>query len=908
MIRPSSWASTQVFLYPALIIRYNFKLPFGSKFLEVTPMLGNLRLIKYITIALALTIFIGSCSGGELAILPGGYSTPAGGRAPQAGIHRCLGLYDIYISADRTVWEVYPHRTGMAHLNIIPLLEGKTDFLTIPEDGIQFLPDYIEATVEIQHPLESIGDFDANFFTGFDVKGIVMFPGTFTFPASQVITQDPNKGEGRVLNAHGHSRWWNPVEFTGTGFLQEYVEGKLALPPGGTPLVNATLHPFRYIFPPANAKRQGFPSGKKAQTTYQMLIPEPGEPFAIMYAIDASYGEPTLNVGDEEIKPKHFEMTANQPEPFNMSVYITNNTMWGDGIYEGGGTFDIEVEIFDWQDPRWVENITDKDRGLDSVYIEVPGIFADRIGLTPVTGNPPVVNGETTTAVVEGALEAGELVINDIVVSYTTTPAENTSYENATHIRDAINGIEELPITAKAKKDDPELGRINLKYDYAGPQYAIRIQDTPNLPQLGFNTFDTAVYEYESTPPPPGYWVIENGRHNLMWSKTQIANSLTITPGDYPMLIAALDYETDPLFLGEENHVTAYKLLTIPVSETIPELCELIPAVHNEDLGTGTIANAKQEWKADCDFIGYVGSPYTGRLLFNKKSDLPDGVQEICVMHVDEPQTASALTIITIADETKGVPLILQEDEVTGNIIIVNHTQQDEVLVYSASCEFLGSFDVGTGDDGYNSPIAVDFDDEGNMWMVSHRGSAGPELRQWHHYGEGVYVNVESARLDLVPFFGTGYIIYDLKVMPTENLVIIFAGDQMGHVEFFDVSAVPTVHLPGRTITNLFDTPLAPAGYPGLRITVGGDLMLDRMGDPETVRCRIVAAANIITGPVALSKFDFYANILNQSAFPGAVICLAMNNDPLEHRRHIVAFPLSETNKYRVFGVPLSQW
>ena len=882
-------------------------------------MSGYRRLLKYAVIIIALALLAGSCKGTDFTSLSFDLSTGVNGHEANAAMHHCLGLYDIIVSADRTKWDVYPRRAGMAHLNIIPLLEGDTDFLTIPDDGIVFEPDYIAATVSITHPLESAPGLDANFFTGFDVKGIVMFPGTYTFPDSNVITQDASKGEGRVLNADGYSRWWNPTEFADGDFLRAYVEGKLAIPTDGSSLITATLNPYKNFIPPTQVARRSFPSTKTVQVTYNILLPETGLPFALMYAIDAAY-EPPSNVPlGGPVNLSDFEMTSNQPEPYQFGYTISNNTMWGDGVFEGGGYFDMEVDVFDWQDPRPEDWFANKSRGIHAVCVEAPGLFEGRRFLTEYTGNPyipPVAHAATVSTVEAGQITSGQLEINGVVVPYTFTPVTNTSKDNADAIVKAINLLAaETHVNAKFAGVDgePNLGRISFKHQWPGAFSIAMLDDLPNIQPFHFESLsymdgDVPIAVDHLKVGKNLYYIAGNGNYEFKYTISALPNFLTIKPGSYPLLISAMDHSTDPIFPGDENRPTAYQIIYVAVSNFKPNICDETPAVHNVELGTGTIVNANLEYRADCDFIAYPGSPYLNRLIFNKGTTMPDGIQEICVMFVDTPDVATALPIITITDEKKGFPLILQEDSVTGNIIVVNHMDQDNILVFDYLGNFLNSFDYGDGDLGFNSPIAVDFDDQGTMWAISHRGKAGPELRHWYHSGNGIYVNAEIDRIDLAPTFGTGFTIYDLKLLPSENFLIIFASDQQGHIEFYDTTTSPPTRIEDRTIVNLYNTPLAPLGYPSFRIAVGGDLMIDLAGTSDQARCRIVAAANFNTGPLVFAKFDFFANKLNQASFTQPGLCFAMNPNSKSYLHRIVALPVAQSNHYRVFDVPASGW
>jgi hypothetical protein len=198
------------------------------------------------------------------------------------------------------------------------------------------------------------------------------------------------------------------------------------------------------------------------------------------------------------------------------------------------------------------------------------------------------------------------------------------------------------------------------------------------------------------------------------------------------------------------------------------------------------------------------------------------------------------------------------------------------------------------------------------MWSIGHRGSQGPLLMHWYWDPEsgdnGDYLRSVIDEVDLTPFFGNGYNIYDLKILPSENLIVIFGADQNGHVEYFDMTKTPPVVLPDRQAVNIYPVQLNPLHYPGLRITAGGGLMIDKKADPDQQRCRIVTAADYITGPLVLTKLDFWGHPLKSTAFNFPVLTIALSNSDLEWERNMVSFPLAETNNYSLYAVPQSGW
>jgi len=95
--------------------------------------------------------------------------------------------------------------------------------------------------------------------------------------------------------------------------------------------------------------------------------------------------------------------------------------------------------------------------------------------------------------------------------------------------------------------------------------------------------------------------------------------------------------------------------------------------------------------------------------------------------------------------------------------------------------------------------------------------------------------------------------------------------------------------------------------YPGLRICGGGDLLIDH-SESDLEGCRVVAAANLTTGSLALQKFDTFNNMLDVAYLPftNGALCLALNNDPVIDKRNLIAFPISMTNSFTLYTPPLT--
>ena len=91
--------------------------------------------------------------------------------------HRLWGEWKIYFNAAHDHVDVVPEREGRFHLNALKFLESYcSDCLKITQiknngDGT------IDLTVKITHPFKGFPQY-----TGFDVKGIIMFQGSHEIP------------------------------------------------------------------------------------------------------------------------------------------------------------------------------------------------------------------------------------------------------------------------------------------------------------------------------------------------------------------------------------------------------------------------------------------------------------------------------------------------------------------------------------------------------------------------------------------------------------------------------------------------------------------------------------------------------------------------------------------------------
>ena len=328
---------------------------------------------------LAVALILSGCAGSPTSpdIVQGPELTAARDVAGQA--HQCLGYYFATVDKDTQAVEVIEIRSGQWHFNLTGILNqtmgvsakmvpGQSD----PSHGLFVLD------ITLKHPFAAKPQF-----SGFDVKGILMTPGTLH--VGSLVFADAD--ETRLLNADGYTRWWNPTEFTQPGILG-YTKGNLALSPAG--VLTATINPFKGFADLLEAEtefgtiaaepidtdlgRGVFLSGSENTRRYEIRFPmDPGPKVKFGYAVDAAWNTPDPNPPVEV--PDDFPINANQPEPFHVALSVALNTLYFDteaaGGGVGGGLLALDIEVSDWQ------GIASGDihSEITSVFIFSPDLF-----------------------------------------------------------------------------------------------------------------------------------------------------------------------------------------------------------------------------------------------------------------------------------------------------------------------------------------------------------------------------------------------------------------------------------------------------------------------------------------------------------------------------------------------------
>ncbi len=290
--------------------------------------------------------------------------------------HECLGYSALIIDTETGGVDVLPWRSTEWHFNLTGILNTTMGVGAVVDSlGTDLANGLITLDITLTHPFATKPQL-----SGFDVKGILITPGTLTMGPGVFADAD----ETSLDNADGYIRWWNPTEFTTPGMFG-YVDGLLASHPGSA--LTATVNPYKLfadVLEPMDGivyvsaepldspeGRAVFTAGSANTRQYIIQFPLPGPQVVYGYAIDCSWDTPSPNPPVDV--PQDFPMGANQPEAFRVVLQASADTLYYDtesGV--GGGVLRFQINVHDWQG----QSAGDIQSEIDSVEIYAPDLFA----------------------------------------------------------------------------------------------------------------------------------------------------------------------------------------------------------------------------------------------------------------------------------------------------------------------------------------------------------------------------------------------------------------------------------------------------------------------------------------------------------------------------------------------------
>jgi len=292
------------------------------------------------------------------AYAPNSMLTTAGVQEAAAGRY-LWGYWDMYWDPETQELTAVPVRDTQVHINILRFLEDTLceTCLVIGDNEFNVDGD-LEVEIGIIHPIDYDGKYVQEVFTGFDVRGIAIFEGTYYFDENGVkISYEPND-EYTLVDPDGYTRLWSPAEFPPDPVdgrpIFEYYPAKYEV--DGIDMTT-TLNPYMAFF--TMAERRVFESAGHDERIFTIRFP--GDPFSVPlkfgYAVDTSWAKPA-NIDAPEV-PEDFPMNANSWEAYRLMAVV------GGELTPLGGSVDLILRIYDWQGADTIESVT----------LEAPDLF-----------------------------------------------------------------------------------------------------------------------------------------------------------------------------------------------------------------------------------------------------------------------------------------------------------------------------------------------------------------------------------------------------------------------------------------------------------------------------------------------------------------------------------------------------
>ncbi len=238
------------------------------------------------------------------------------GIEPEDGPHKLWGEWLLYIDAGQEKVDIVPRRTARIHMNALKFIEADCgDCIEIT--GIKNNGDSsVDLTLRITHPFSTLPEY-----TGFDVKGIIMFNGSFEYHNLTGFFQLPQPnyriswkelGDPELLNPDGYTPRWSPSWESGSDLPNfNYWHGKFAY---GLP--NADLNAYLNFY--THEERHMFEVTGQVERTYTIFMPSPV--IVAGYAVEACWEPPLVTPVTDPLTD--FPITANQPEAYHFKMVV----------------------------------------------------------------------------------------------------------------------------------------------------------------------------------------------------------------------------------------------------------------------------------------------------------------------------------------------------------------------------------------------------------------------------------------------------------------------------------------------------------------------------------------------------------------------------------------------------------
>ncbi|MCX6646016.1 MAG: hypothetical protein NTY09_06635 [bacterium] len=299
-----------------------------------------------------------ACSKGHSPVtLPDISQTEQISAQTSTGGHHLLSYSIIFANPDTMEFTLVPARAISTHFNILNWLEKDpcTDCVTITKVQ-KLLNNNFLVSLRFTHPFPSTN------VTAFDVRGIMMFHGSQTYPVTGLTASNIYKNDSDLMNPDGYTALYN-FSTAGQGYdgLQGYQQGDLAFS-----IPNTTVNGYKMYYSdiPSNL-RHYFIAG--SQVTADFEIHFSTGTVALGYAVDASWAMPFVIPVTDPLS--QFPPEANCPEPWQV---VATEDLLSNTLTSLGGSTTIAIDVYDYLGMATYKTPT----------VECPDLFT---GLIPAT-------------------------------------------------------------------------------------------------------------------------------------------------------------------------------------------------------------------------------------------------------------------------------------------------------------------------------------------------------------------------------------------------------------------------------------------------------------------------------------------------------------------------------------------
>jgi len=233
--------------------------------------------------------------------------------------YRLWGEWEWFIPETHDRVDLIPRRTVRGHLNVLKWVEDAcydcVKILGVHNNG----DSTIDVMVRVKHPMPGEPQY-----TGYDVKGIIMFNGSYVFEQTAekappwgepLIISWKERGDAELLNADGYTLRWSPSYDSGSPLpILNYWRGKYAIGQDPTATLNAYLDFY------TTEERHMFLVSGQVTRTYHIYLP-PG-PLTAGYALEACWVPPDVMPVTDPLND--FPVSANQEEPYYFRIVVNN--------------------------------------------------------------------------------------------------------------------------------------------------------------------------------------------------------------------------------------------------------------------------------------------------------------------------------------------------------------------------------------------------------------------------------------------------------------------------------------------------------------------------------------------------------------------------------------------------------